>query len=96
MTEKNRDIFIRILIGAVIFWLLAFAADIFIPWITYEINERHPSETYIPGHGGLAHLMAYPICGITLIISYIVLRVKSQREKKRQEAPSAEDEQKKI
>ena len=75
MTEKYAKMFERIVIGAAVFWVLAFAADIIIPLLDNYLN---PSTAR--GHGGGGILIATPLCIAAVVIALIVCLVRSKKE----------------
>ena len=82
MSEKHAKYFTRIVIGAAVFWAIAFFADILVPRLDLFCDPSVPAPG---GHGGLAHLLAFPVCLVTIVIALIVCRIKSRKERKEQQ-----------
>lgn len=77
MTEKNAKIFRRILIVTAIVWILG----VLLPDIAAPIwadRLRDPSEPVVGGHGGGWLLLGTPLCIAVVIVSCIVLRIRSR------------------
>ena len=77
MTEKYAKRFERVVIVAAVFWVLAFVADMLIPWLHDYLN---PSTAR--GHGGGGILIAPPLCILAVVIAWIVCLVRSKKRER--------------
>lgn len=79
MTEKHKKIFVRILIVTATVWVLGvLLLDISFPLLSYRFHD--PNEPFIGGHGGGWFLFGMPLCIAVVVVSYVVLRIRSRRK----------------
>lgn len=77
MTPKYKKTFGNVLIGAAVFWMLGFAADIVIPLLVRRFGD--PTRFY--GYEGIGITIASCVSGAAVVITLIVCLVKSKKEK---------------
>ena len=79
MSEKYQKIFIRILVITAAVWALGVAGlDIAFPLLRYRF--RDPDKPFIGGHGGGWMLCGTPLCILVVVVSFIVLYIKSRKD----------------
>ncbi len=76
MTPKYKKILGNVVIGAALFWILGFLADIFIPLLIRRFGD--PSVFY--GYDGVGITIASCVSGAAVAITLIVCLVKSKKE----------------
>ncbi len=81
MTEKYKKIFGRIILGTALFWLLAFLADILVPWLL-DVFRDTGNLTSFGDYGSIVSTIAAIVCFLVIVIALIVCLVKSRNEKK--------------
>ncbi len=96
MTGKYKKIFERVLLGTAVFWVLAFIADILIPWLRHVL--RYPDIPVSFGDfGSIITTIAAVICIVTISVTLIVCSVKSKKERQNKatqgEEPQSEEPQ---
>lgn len=77
MSPKYKKIFGNVIVGAAVFWMLGFAADIVIPLLVRRFGD--PSTFY--GYDGIGITVASCVSGAAVAIALIVCLVKSKKEK---------------
>ena len=79
MTEKHKKLFLRIFIVTAIIWALGvLLLDIVAPELAFRSHDTN--EPYIPGHGGGWLLFGTPLCIVVVVVSYVVLRIRSRNK----------------
>ncbi len=78
MTPKYKKIFGNVIIGAAIFWIMGFLADILIPLLVHRFGD--PSVFY--GYDGIGITVGSTVCFTAVVIALIVCLVKSKKENK--------------
>ena len=76
MTPKYKKILGNVVIGAALFWILGFLADILIPLLVRRFGD--PSTFY--GYEGVGITIASCVSGAAVAITLIVCLVKSKKE----------------
>ena len=79
MTEKHKKIFIRFLIITTIVWALGvLLLDIALPYLAFRFHD--PNKPFIGGHGSGWFALGTPLCIAVVVVSYIVLRIRSRNK----------------
>ena len=76
MSPKYKKIFGNVIIGAALFWILGFLADIFVPLLVRRFGD--PSTFY--GYDGVGITVASCVSGAAVAIALIVCLMKSKKE----------------